>query len=281
MTEKEKETNPVEEVAEAPVETAEAPAEAATETPAEAVEKPKHRYADRLSKIYPDRKFESDEDMDNAVEERFNENESFRERANTANEKLIALFEAEPQVGAIVRDMLNGASFREALARHVSPEDLVAAEGAPDYEGWNKNKSAREEAAAKRKAMADEYNANLEFSQQAVTEFAAENNMTEEAAEAFLGKVDEMLAAVNSGKVSKEFLTMMNKAFNHDAAVQQARETGEIAGKNQKIVATKQAEPIGDGLPKVTGSSEVKDEKPKQKGYFENLIEKQNRTHVV
>lgn len=231
--------------------------EALTTAPEEVDEKPKHKYADRLSKAFPDREYASDDEYESAMEEYLTGLEGYKERGSSLNKKLLAIFEAEPKIGNVIQDMINGATFREALARHISPDDLTAIEGDPDYEGWNKNRTAREEQAAKRRQFEEEYASNLEMSSQAVKEFADENGMTEEAAEKFLGKIDEMLAAINSGKITKETLLAMKKAFDYDNAVGDAKQTGEIAGRNQAIVASKESAPAGDGLPKISSSSEL------------------------
>lgn len=277
--------------AETPAETTEevAPEKTAEETPTpeegsaeEVPEAPKNKYADRLTKAYPDREFKSDEDYDKGLEEYLGELEGYKERGTMANQKLIALFESEPQVGDVVRDMINGATFREALARHISPEDLTAIEGDPDYEGWNKNKAAREENMSKYKAKKDEYAKNLEFSQQAIEEFAKENNMDDESAGKFLSRFDAMIADINSGKISKEVLATMQRAWNYENDVTAAREQGELAGKNKKIVAQKEeSKPKGDGLPKLSGSSEVPPANKPAPDYMDGLLERTNRKRAL
>lgn len=259
-------------------------AEPVTEAPAEEPQPPepkKHKYADRLSKAFPDRQFEKDEDFDSALDEHLDELEGYKERGTLANKRLIALFDAEPQVGDVVRDMINGASFREALARHMSPEDLTAIEGDPDYEGWSKNKAEREERTSKREARMKEREANLQVTQEAIDTFAAENNMSEEDAANFLGKLDQLIDDFNAGKISKEVLTTMKKAWDYDNDIATAKDEGEIAGKNQNIVAKKEAaQPIGDGIPKITSTSEIKEPAPREKSYFEGLSESINRKKV-
>ena len=245
--------------------------EALTTAPEEVDEKPKHKYADRLSKAFPDREYASDDEYESAMEEYLTGLEGYKERGSSLNKKLLAIFEAEPKIGNVIQDMINGATFREALARHISPDDLTAIEGDPDYEGWNKNRTAREEQAAKRRQFEEEYASNLEMSSQAVKEFADENGMTEEAAEKFLGKIDEMLAAINSGKITKETLLAMKKAFDYDNAVGDAKQTGEIAGRNQAIVASKESAPAGDGLPKISSSSELPKTEPKKDAWIDDV----------
>ncbi|HBE43701.1 MAG TPA: hypothetical protein DDW27_21415 [Bacteroidales bacterium] len=297
----EEEKKEVETPVEMPVET---PGESLTETPAETTEvapeepageeapeleaevtepePPKNKYADRLAKAYPDREFKSDEDYEKSLEEYLGELEGYKERGSMANQKLIALFESEPQVGDVVRDMINGATFREALARHMSPEDLTAIEGDPDFEGWNKNKAAREEDLNKRKAKQDEYSKNLEFSQQAIEEFAKENNMDDDVAGQFLARFDAMLADINNGKVSKDVLMTIKRAWDYDNDIAAAKEQGELAGKNKNIVAQKEkAKPQGDGLPKIGGSSETPETNRPAPTYIDGLLERTNRKRAL
>lgn len=244
-------------------------------------EKPKHRFADRLSQAYPDRQFASDEEYDTALDEYLGDLEGYRERGETANQKLVTLFEAEPQIGQMVRDMLNGATFREALARHFTPEEFTAMEGDPDYEGWSKNKLTREESIAKRKQFEQERDANLEFSSQAISEFATENGMSEDDAAAFLAPFDEMLTEINSGKITKDTLKKLKKMMDYDNDVTQAKTQGEISGRNQNIVAKRETAPKGDGLPTLSKSSETPDSAPKPKSWIDGLVEKEKKRQVT
>ncbi len=279
---------PVETKEEAPAETAEAEPEAqegealVPEEGIPAEETSKNKYAERLARAFPDREFKSDEDYDKGMEEYLDELEGYKERGTMANQKLIALFESEPQVGDVVRDMINGATFREALARHMSPEDLTAVEGDPDFEGWNKNKATREESLNKRKAKQEEYAKNLEFSQQAIEEFAKENDMDDESAGKFLARFDSMLADINSGKISKDVLMTIKKAWDYDNDITTAREQGELAGKNKNIVAQKEAaKPKGDGLPKIGGSSVAPQANKPEPNYIDGLLERTSKRRAL
>ena len=54
--------------------------EALTTAPEEVDEKPKHKYADRLSKAFPDREYASDDEYDSAMEEYLTGLEGYKER---------------------------------------------------------------------------------------------------------------------------------------------------------------------------------------------------------
>jgi len=240
----------------------------------------KHKYADRLASAYPDKKFDTDEDHDKGMDEYLKDLEGYKEKGKAASKKLVSLFESEPQVGEIVRDMLNGATFREALARHISPEDLVAIEGDPDYEGWTKNKTAREEGAAKQNKFKEEYSANISLSEQAVTAFVESKGMSEEDADAFFQKFDDMIADIHNGKITPEHLEAISKALNYDTDILSATDQGRIAGRNENIVAGKEAVSTkGDGLPAPSRSSDTEDA-PVKPNYMDEMVRKTKNRDV-
>lgn len=248
--------------------------------PEEAVseeKKPVHKFAERLTKVFPDRKFEKDEDYDTALEEHLTNLEGYRERGQKANQKLISLFESDPSIGEVVRDMINGASFREALARHIGPDDLTPTEGDPDYEGWKKNITEREEKAKKRRDFEKQYSDNLDLSYKEIETWAKENNLDENGVTDLLGKIDALLDEINNGKITKDALNRLKKAFDYDKDVQKAEEEGRIKGRNEKIVAKKESpEKTGDGLPRPNKAPDSPKEtsKPEIASYLEGLRRK-------
>lgn len=265
--------------------------EKTTEKPAKEQPKPgeeptpeppkKHKYADRLAKAFPDRKYESDDDYDNALNEHLDGLEQYRERGEKANKKLIALFEAEPSVGEIVRDMMNGATFRSALAKHLSADDLTPVEGDDDFEEWSKNKTAREEAANKRRQFEQDYAANMEASLQSIREFAEEKGYDEAKTAELLDKFDGRMAEINSGKITKETLAWIHKAENYDNDHAMAIEKGQIESKNKEIVSTKENKPKGDGLPNLKSSSENPTPVKKEGGWIDRLVDDRQKREVI
>ena len=234
--------------------------------------KPPHKYHERLTKAFPDRTFEKDEDYDTAMDEYLTSLEDYREKGKKANQKLLALFESEPAVGEMVRDMMSGASFREAAARHFSAEDFTPTEGDPDYEGWAKNKAEREEKMKKRREFEKTFAANLETAGKELEAFAKEHNLDEKATDEFLVSIEKMLEDFNNGKITKDSLRFMRRAMTYEQDIKDAREEGRIAGRNEKIVAQREEEPdqTGDGIPKLGKSPDSPDE-GKKGGYFGGL----------
>lgn len=246
-------------------------------------EKPPHKYHERLTKAFPDRTFEKDEDYDAAMDEHLTSLEDYREKGKKANQKLLALFESEPAVGEMVRDMMAGASFREAAARHFSADDFTPTEGDPDYEGWTKNKTEREEKMNKRREFEKTYAANLEAAGKELEAFAKEHNLDAKATDEFLESMEKMLADFNNGKMTKDTFRLMRRAMTYDKDIEDAREEGRIAGRNEKIVAQREKEPdqAGDGLPRPSKSPDSPDGGPGKGGYFEGLRDRMKDRGII
>jgi len=241
----------------------------------------KHKYHDRLIKEFPDRKFASDDEYEASHEEYVKNLEGYRERGTIANQKLVALFEAEPQIADVVSEMIRGATMRSALARHIGAEDLVPEEGDPDYSVWDKNTKERLERIEKSNKFNQEFNENVEFSVKSIHEFAEENKLPPEEAEKILGEFNDMLKDIYRGKITKETLTKITKAVKHDEAVKEAikdaKEEGEIKGKNEAVKAKKEVESLkkDDGIPalKKTGDTiEETPEKPEQAQIIDRIF---------
>lgn len=242
----------------------------------------KHKYADRLTKAFPDRKFEKDEDYDSALDEHLTDLEGYKEKGVTLNKKLIALFESEPKLASAIQDSINGSTFRAAMARHYAPEDFTPQDGDDDFEAWNENKTKREQVLAQMKQKQQERENNLKLSTEAITAFATENKMDEDSAGEFLKKIDEMVSAINSGLITKDALLAMRRAFNYEQDIAKAREEAELAGTNKNIVAKKEApEKKGDGLPKLTKSGEEPEAPKAELTYMDQLVNKVNARKVL
>lgn len=198
--------------------------------------------------------------------------EAYKATNEESNQKIMDVLDAEPVLAKIIQDISVGATFREAIARHIDPEELTATEGDPDFEAWEKNRTARTDEMTKRKQFSDELSANQEMTKAEIQAFADENGMTQETAIEFLGKVDELLKNVYAGIIDRKTLNFLKKAIDADQMVAEAKEEGEIAGRNTKIKETIAPAKVGDGLPKITAAEDnITPEPPKKKGYIESL----------
>ncbi len=246
---------------------------------------PANRFAERLSKRYPDKEFKSDDEINDALAEYLDELEGESTSNKEANEKLLDVFEMHPEVVGIIKDLAKGAGFTEALSRHVDVEELSPIEGDPDYDAWNTNIEERRKKREEQQGKAKMLEENVSKSIEEIDAFSQENNMTPEETQGFLQAINGLIEEVVDGKLTKDTLAKMRQAINYTKDVETAAKQGETAGKNAKIEKVKKTEKEktkGDGLPAVTGSgSKTQPEPPAQKSdpfYEAAEMEKQRRT---
>lgn len=229
---------------------------------------------ERMMKSRPDGKYDTDEDMQNSIIEYMDELEGYKGSSEAANQKLIEVMDANPELVDMIRDLANGATPAEAIARNFDLDELTPKEGEPDYESWAKNKEMRLAKKSEMEARNKEYQDNLSASEANVREFAAENNMSEEEAGKMLEEIESLFADIVAGKISKEFIAKMRKALTADQEKQEAVEMAKIEGKNEAIVAKKV--PVGDGIPKTTGGAiEAKQEAASKPDIFDRVAGRQ------
>ena len=232
----------------------------------------RERALQSLKNKYPDREFADDEDITDPLTEYMEELEDYKTRNSETNQKLIEVLDAEPELVEVIKDLIAGATLREALARHIDPQDLQPAEGEPDYEGWTKNRNERLSKMEERKRKEEELQANIDQSIAQAEAFATKKGMTPEETDAFLAKVDEVLIPILDGRIDETFLDNMYKALNYEEDLTNARELGKASVMNQKVIAQKEVTK-GDGLPNISASGDEVKTTPKKKGYIETLKE--------
>lgn len=278
MTEAEKKEDIIQEpILEKPTENIPAetpPAETTSETPPAEVPPQRHAIYGRLSEMYPDNKFEGENDALDVLLKYVDDAESYKSKTNETNQALVQLFNDEPILVEIIRDMKEkGLPFTVAAAKYVSPEDFNFKEGDDNYDQAQERISARNQRNAERTSRQETLSKNTTESLKAIKEFAAENGLSEEDAMKFMDAVDVDLADLYAGKITKAFLNKYYKAQNYEKAISDASAAAEISGKNQQIEAKLSDKPLGDGLPEVPGAGgEIKDKT--QKSGIDRTIER-------
>ena len=200
---------------------ADAPASTEPEAPVveqapEEAPKVSDAFRGRIKGAYPDEEFADDEAFYSKAMEQLDNLEQYRNSNIEANKLLMEVFNAEPVIIQVLEDVGKGASFREAISRYFSPEELTPMEGDPDYEGWTKNAEARSKRLADNEIANKTRAENSEFTMKEIQAFAKENNIPNDQAEEVLTRIGEVLDEIYTGKITKTFLNSMLRAFNYD-----------------------------------------------------------------
>ena len=203
----------------------------------------------RARKIDPEA---TEENYQTVLGKRLDTLEEYYVDAQTANEKLVEILQADDRVAGILRDVVSGADLRVAIARQFDPDELVPEDGDPDLEAWEKAAKERKDGIAERDKRIAELERNASASNQVITAFAEKMGIKEDQKIAFLKAADEDIQALYNGIVTERFLDRLYKGYHFEDEMKKAQETGEIKGRNAKIAKKKlETDKTGDGVPKV------------------------------
>lgn len=222
----------------------------------------------RLAEEFPDHKIETPEQRDELIGKLISDSKNL-EAERKSVEKVYDLFENSEELVNIARELNQGKSFLEALAKTVNIEETLSELKESDPEQYKKvvraqveREKALEEQQAKQKALEEQFAKNESISQNNIKKFEESNELTPEASKEFLGTLDKHFEDLVNGKVTLEFMDAIHKGLNYDTAVEAAKEQGRIEGRNEKINAEK-AKKQGDNLPRIPkgqSTSKVTDE---------------------
>lgn len=229
------------------------------EAGAETTEAPKlPAYRERLKKRFADREFNSDEDWDNAAEEAYAEDEESINVFKDNNKIIDEVIASDKDLAAIIADIVaNHIPFRAAVAKKFSPEDLVAKEGDEDYEYYQKSYEERVATGKEIQRIAQERLKNEDEAYDNIDAFCEQKGYSDADKKEFIGYINEFYNSLSMRKITPEILQTIDNARHYEADMASAEESGFVAGKNEKIAATRAAEKnraAGDGVPAPQGS---------------------------
>ena len=233
------------------------------ETTEEEIPEARVRFTERIKQSLPDQELEGDDAYFEAAINHIDELETYQKENDEANRKVVEVLEQQPEIGSILSDMVQGASFEEALARNIDIESIQPAKGDPDYEKWAKAKADRikrmEEARGFEKKLVESRKVSLEN----VATFQKEKGLSDTERTQFTTKINTILTDVlEDGKITPEFLDVMYKGLAFQEAIDSARKQGEIRGKNEAIDQKKATRATqDDGLPTLTSQGPTKPRK--------------------
>lgn len=214
------------------------------------------RQRELISKRYPDRQFETEEDVQNALLDDYEESVSKLQDVELSNKRVYELIEANPSLADVIIEMDKGTPFEVALAQCIDLEALIPQNGEPNYELYQQavedRKKRSVEIATKRKSLEE----NQQQSKVDADEFFAQMGMDETEQTSFVDFVDNFIGDLFAGKVAKDTLKKMYQAFKYEEHIEQASEQGKIDGLNTTIETKRKVNSATDGLPSAGGGVE-------------------------
>lgn len=228
---------------------------------------------------FPDKTYESDEEFDGLLADHLVDVDERMRDLETAEQAFREVAKNHPELLDMVEAMSDDPdmSLAEALYRNVDEEEFFPEEGSPDFERMRnarKERMGRRDAAmARNKALAD----NLAASEGVVRDWLAKNEMSDDDRKALGDLIDKHLGAYFENRVTPEMLDFYLRSMRYDRDVADAREVGEIKGKNAKIDAERQRRrEETDGLPSAGSAAGIKESEPAPKEWFDDIEERAN-----
>ena len=226
-------------------------------------------YKERLKKRFADREFNSDEDWDNAAEEAYAEDEESINVFKDNNKIIDEVIASDKDLAAIIADIVaNHIPFRAAVAKRFSPEDLVAKEGDDDYEYYQKSYEERVATGKEIQRIAQERLKNEDEAYDNIDAFCEKKGYSEDDKKEFIKFINEFYNSLSMRKITPEVLQTIDNARHYEEDMASAEENGFVAGKNEKIAATRAADKTkaaADGVPVPQGAGSAVTEKPEKK----------------
>jgi hypothetical protein len=193
-------------------------------------------------------------------------------RLSDIHNSLMDVVDDEPEFGMVLNDILKGSKVAIAFARHYGPEAFSEpAEGEPDYEEYGKYKQERIEKRKKKQERMNALKSNEEVSIKEIEAYMEEKGLTPEQAQDFFAKADNFFKDVFDGKITKDHLSMLERAFGYESAVKEAEENGRVIGRNEKIIEQKVKKPVTSGLPEINEGGVPPKPKARNRGLLDEL----------
>lgn len=211
---------------------------------------------ERLAAKYPDLNIGDDEAVSERIRADYDDMEGQLNGYRDREAKLTELFSNNPRAALFISDMAKGADPIVAWIERLGRENIMELLDDPEKrEAYAEANRKYMERVAEENRLAEEYEKNLAESLAKLQQFQQERGLSDEQIDEAYDLVTKIGIDALNGKVSVESVDMALKALHHDTDVESAREEGEVAGRNQKIVEQRRRAKGGDGVRALGGAN--------------------------
>ena len=194
----------------------------------------------RLIKHFPDRDFDNDDELfevlanyDADLDERF-------EKLRNDQTKLARIFTSNPKMAGFISTVIEGEDPLIACVRYFGGDVLECAYDENRLMQLRKENDAylqRMHSFAKTEKEIEE---NWKMSSKSIERFKESKGMTDEEFDLFIEKVCHLCEHVFMCDFSFEVLDTLFKGINYDTDIDIAEQAGEVKGRNQRIIFSKE-----------------------------------------
>lgn len=208
----------------------------------------------RLSKLFPERTFETDDELFDILAEYDSRLDEKYEKLRKDQSSLAALFISNPKMGGFISEVVEGEDPLMACVRYFGKDML---ECAGDERRMAEIRKENDEYLARMNRVQEtekEINENWKRSERAIERFKDSKGMSEGDFEMFLSKICRICEQVFMSDFTYELLDTLYKGINYDEDIDMAQEAAEVKGRNMKIMFDRDREE-GDHVPGLRGAA--------------------------
>lgn len=219
----------------------------------EGVKSRRDLHLERLRSKYPEKKFEDDDEIFGQISDDYDQYEQENSAMKERERALSDMFRADPRSAFFLNDMREGKDPVMGLVRRFG---LEVKDVLDDPEMQEKIEEANKdylERTARSRELDEEYGKNMDSTLSLLAEHKQSEGLTDEQIDNICAAWVQIVRDGVMGKMTPETFTLIANALNHDADVENARDEGEAAGKNAKIVEKLKQSRKGDGIQNLNG----------------------------
>lgn len=208
----------------------------------------RERLAERILQRFPDRRFETEDDVYDALDEYDSFVCEHYEKMLSDQNKLGQLMFSNPRVGAFISDVVEGEDALVACVRYFGKELF---DSSTDAQKMHALRVANDEFAERNRSYLELEKAmkeNVERSTRSIERFMRSKKMTEEELDDFIDRMFHVCSHVFAGDLREDVLELLYKGLHYDADLSCAEHAGEVKGRNRRIVMERR-EAAGDKMP--------------------------------
>lgn len=221
----------------------------------ETVKSKREKTLERMRSKYPDEQFDDDEQLFGRINDDYDQYDSELAGYKEREGKFSDMFISDPRSARLMMSWKDGDDPAVALIRLYGQDIKDAIDDPEKQEAIAEANKEYMERVAKEQKYEEEYSSNLAESltvlEKAQQDKGLSDDQIDDAMAWFIGVAKDAMM----GKFSPETIEMIIKAQHYDNDVAQAREEGEVRGKNAKVTETLRKPTRGDGTAQLDGKN--------------------------
>ena len=229
----------------------------------QAVKSRRDAMSERLAAKYPDREFADDEALFGQISDDYDDYDNQLSGYQEREQKIADMFTSDPRSAHFVTTWRDGGDPVVEFVRRFGTDIKDRLEDPEWQEQLAEANKDFVKRVAKEKELEEMYQQNIEQTKQIMAEFQEENGLSDQQLDEVMDFLNKVYTDAVVGKYDRMSMDMALNAINHDTDVEDARDEGEVAGKNAKINEKLRSRKKGDGVSALNGKNGASGAEPK------------------